>query len=488
MLPKPEELFNREGEWSELSRFATNDVVGATLGLVYGRRRQGKTLLLELLTESTGGFLATGLEQSSVMNLASIGSAYAAYAGLGAPVSFGSWEHAVDALLALGEREAPTPVVLDEFPYLAATAPELPSIIQRALSPRGRARRRSRARLVLCGSAFSMMRDLLSGTAALRGRAPREVVLHPFGYRESAEFWTLCGRWELAARVHALCGGTPAYLDYCAGDVPADLADFDEWVVRNLLNPASAFFREGRVLVSEEPDLRDVSLYFSVLTALASGHTRRSQLAAALGRKEGALAHPLTVLEEARLIAAQQDALRSRRTTYRVAEPMLRFHQLVIAPREARLSRGRRAQIWDELSGTVNSRILGPHFEELARQWAREHAAERTVGGLASLVGPTVLHSPADRSQHELDVVVVEDEAERPRRVCAIGEAKWRADPVGCEQLVRLRRLRSLLPAQQQPVRLLLFSRAGFEPALLREAAADPDAELIDLERLYLGD
>ena len=282
------------------------------------------------------------------MNLASIGSAYAAYAGLGAPVSFGSWEHAVDALLALGEREVPTPVVLDEFPYLAATTPELPSIIQRALSPRGRARRRSRARLVLCGSAFSMMRDLLSGTAALRGRAPREVVLHPFGYRESAEFWTLCGRWELAARVHALCGGTPAYLDYCAGDVPADLADFDEWVVRNLLNPASAFFREGRVLVSEEPDLRDVSLYFSVLTALASGHTRRSQLAAALGRKEGALAHPLTVLEEARLIAAQQDALRSRRTTYRVAEPMLRFHQLVIAPREARLSRGHRAQIWDE--------------------------------------------------------------------------------------------------------------------------------------------
>lgn len=488
MLPKPDELFDRRGEWSELSRFATNGTTGATLALVYGRRRQGKTLLLELLTESTGGFMATGLEQSSAMNLASLGATYAEYAGLGAPVSFGSWEHAVDALLAVGEREAPTPVVLDEFPYLAATAPELPSIIQRALSPRGRARRQSRARLVLCGSAFSMMRDLLSGTAALRGRAPRELVLHPFGYRESAEFWGLHGQWELAARVHALCGGTPAYLDYCAGDVPAGLTDFDGWVVRNLLNPASAFFREGRVLVGEEPDLRDVSLYFSVLTALASGHTRRGQLAAALGRKEGALAHPLTVLEEARLIAAQQDALRSRRTTYRVAEPMLRFHQLVIAPREARLSRGRRPQIWDELSGTVSSRIFGPHFEELARQWVREHAAERTAGGVATLVGPTVLHSPADRTPHELDVVVVEDETERPRRVCAIGEAKWRADPVGREQLGRLRRLRDLLPAAERPVRLLLFSRGGFEPALRREVATDPDVELVDLERLYLGE
>ncbi|MCA1675016.1 MAG: hypothetical protein LC799_23460 [Actinobacteria bacterium] len=158
--------------------------------------------------------------------------------------------------------------------------------------------------------------------------------------------------------------------------------------MRNLLNPASAFFREGRVLVSEEPDLRDVSLYFSVLTALASGHTRRSQLATVLGRKEGALAHPLTVLEEARLIAAQQDALRSRRTTYRVAEPMLRFHQLVIAPREARLSRGRRAQIWDELSGTVNSRILGPHFEELAGSGRVSTSPSTRSVGLPAWSGP----------------------------------------------------------------------------------------------------
>lgn len=488
LLPRPEGLFDREEEWSELSGFATNDTVGATLALVYGRRRQGKTLLLELLTEATGGFLATGLEQSSAMNLASIGSAYARYAGLGAPVRFGSWEDAVDALLALGERDAPTPVVLDEFPYLVAGAPELPSIIQRALSPRGRARRGSTTRLVLCGSAFSMMRGLLSGTAALRGRAPREVVVHPFGYRESAEFWGLAGRWELAVHVHALCGGTPAYLDYCGGDVPADLDDLGPWVVRNLLNPASAFFREGRVLVSEEPDLRDVSLYFSVLTSLASGDTRRGQIAATLGRKETALAHPLAVLEEARLVTSQQDALRSRRTTYRIAEPMLRFQQLVIAPRESRLVRGHRSQIWHELSGTVSSRILGPHFEELAREWVREHATEHALGGIASLVGPAEINSAADRTRHGLDVVVVEDEPERPRRVCAIGEAKWRSEPVGRDQLERLRRLRSLLPTQARPVRLLLFSRAGFDADLRREADISGDVELVDLERLYTGD
>ena len=60
-------------------------------------------------------------------------------------------------------------------------------------------------------------------------------------------------------------------------------------------SPASAFFREGRVLLAEETAMGDAALYLSVLAALAGGATRRSQIAAALGRKETALAHPLRV-------------------------------------------------------------------------------------------------------------------------------------------------------------------------------------------------
>jgi hypothetical protein len=49
MIPKPDRLFGRDVEWEELSEFVASPVAGATLGLVYGRRRQGKTLMLELL-------------------------------------------------------------------------------------------------------------------------------------------------------------------------------------------------------------------------------------------------------------------------------------------------------------------------------------------------------------------------------------------------------------------------------------------------------
>lgn len=487
MLTKPDELFDRQTEWSELAAFVSDDRLGATLALLYGRRRQGKTLLLEHLAHAAGGLLVTGLEQSAAMNLRSVGTDYASYLGSAAPVAFSSWEQAVEALLALGEGDRPVPVIIDEFPYLLAGSPELPSILQRALSPRGRARLNSRARLILCGSAFSTMRDLLSGTAALRGRARRELVVHPFDYRQAATFWQLDGHWELALRVHALCGGTPAYLDYCGGDTPRALDELDGWVHRNLLNPSSAFFREGRLLVGEEPDLRNAALYLSVLTALSLGNTRRGQLAAALGRKESALAHPLAVLQETRLVEARRDALRERRTTYHIAEPILRLHQLVVAPEEARLTRRAAGQVWTELADMVSSKIYGPHFEQLCRQWAAEHAADATLGGRPSSVGSSVLTCPAHRSTHEFDLVVTENTAGAAARICAIGEAKWRTEPVGLAQLERLRHLRSLLPQPAVPVRLLLFSRTGFAPPLRQSAAASEDVELVDLERLYVG-
>jgi hypothetical protein len=48
-LDKPQELFDRDAEWADIASFAVDPAAGATLALVYGRRRQGKTLMLELL-------------------------------------------------------------------------------------------------------------------------------------------------------------------------------------------------------------------------------------------------------------------------------------------------------------------------------------------------------------------------------------------------------------------------------------------------------
>lgn len=490
MVPvdKPARLFGRDAEWRELSEFATGTSIGASLALVYGRRRQGKTLMLELLARQTHGFLFAATQQSEAQNLADFGAAYADFLRIGQPVAFGGWPEALAELLRLGER-GPVPAVIDEFPYLVSTTPGLPSYLQQALSPMGYAKEHTRTRLVLCGSALTTMSQLLSGSAPLRGRATLELVVRPFDFREAAIFWGLGADPELAFRVNALVGGTPAYLEMCAGAAPADLASFDDWVVRRLLNPASAMFREGGLLLREEPSIADATSYAATLAAISAGNHRRSQIAAALGRPSGALGHLLSGLQDIGLVEQVDDALRDKRSVFRIAEPVVRLHQLIVGRREPELIAGRAERVWTSAAGTVAGKIYGPHFEDLARQWCLRYAAAETIGGAASNVRPTHIGCREHRRGHELDVVVTETVSFGKDKVIAIGEAKATADGVGVGQMQRLEHLRALLPTtrtEAQP-KLVLFSRAGFTAELVAIAAGRADLELVDLSRLYRG-
>lgn len=76
--------------------------------------------------------------------------------------------------------------------------------------------------------------------------------------------------------------------DVLGGGGPRSLADLDRWVQRRLLNPASAMFREGGLLLREEPSITDPASCTAALTAISAGSSRRSEIAAALGRPANA--------------------------------------------------------------------------------------------------------------------------------------------------------------------------------------------------------
>lgn len=486
-LPRPSGLHDRDQEWADLSEFVTSPDPGATLAFVYGRRRQGKTYLLQSLVEATGGLLFGGLQMTEAQNLARFAETYGQFRGLSPGTTrLPTWDAAIDAAFTLGEDAAlPVVVVLDEFPYLLESAPGLPSVIQSALSPRGRARTRSRTRLVLCGSALTIMRGLLTGGAPLRGRAVKELVIHPFGFRETANFWGI-DDLDTAFRVHALVGGTPAYLDMCGG-APAGPRAFDRWVARALLGPGSAMFREGSVLVQAE--VTDPAPYHSMLSAIVDGAHRRSEIAAIVRRPDSALSHPLAVLERVQLVERVPDALQPRRSVYHVAEPVIRLHQLLIRRNEAALVARHGPAVWESAADTVAAKIYGPHLEHLARLWCLLHASPATLGGRPNQVGPATIPCREHRQGHEIDVVVSSAPEFEPERVLAIGQAKASTKPVDVAELARLDHLRQLLPAGRvtTPPRLLLFGRSGFTTRLHQAAATRPDVGLIDLTRLYQG-
>lgn len=487
MLEKPQDMFDRDREWRALTGFASTGQRNATLGVVSGRRRQGKTFLLEALCEATGGFYFAAEQATAAESLRSLSEAVMRFTGTPLPISFADWRQAIDALLALAD-DREIPVVIDEFPYLVRSSPSLPSVVQAALSPRRPERLESRARLLLCGSAMSFMGSLLSGSAPLRGRAGLELIVHTLDYRLAAEFWGI-GDPELAVKVNAIVGGTPAYRrEFVADDVPAAREDFDAWVLRTVLNPASPMFREARYLLSEEPGVRDPGLYHSVLAAVAFGKHTSGGIATYVGRKSGDITHPLSVLEDSGLLRRETDAFRANRSLYRIAEPLIAFYQAIMRPDWREWEHGRDPEgLWRELRHRFDGNVIGPHFEDICRAWSIDYAPREVFGGRVARVASGTVNDPRGRTTHEVDLAVFGTDGDGRETLLAIGEVKWN-DVVGVGHLDRLRRIRELLSQggrfDTSRTRLACFSGAGFMPTL-QEAAEAGEAVLVGLDDLY---
>lgn len=484
--PKPADIFDREAEWADLVSFVTNPAPTPLLGVVSGRRRQGKTFLLGALCEAADGLYVEATEATAAESLRLFGAAVAAHTGAPGPIEFASWRAAVDAILDL-RADSALPVVIDEFPYLVSASPELPSVIQAALDARRR-RGGSPIRLLLCGSALTFMGKLLGGTAPLRGRAGLELIVPPLDYRQAAEFWNLSDP-KLAALTHAVVGGTPAYRrEYVRDDAPRSLRDFGPWVRRAVLSPASPLFREARYLLAEEAGLREPALYHSVLAAVADGNASRGGIATYVGRQATEVSHPLAVLEDAGLLAKEPDVFRSARPAYRITEPLITFYQAVMRPSWRDLERRRTAQVWQRSQERFAAAVAGPHFEGLCRAWASDFAAPDTFGGVPSDVGHGVVNDPDRRTSHEVDVAVLAHAGGAARPVLSLGEANW-GKAMGLRDAERLARIRDLLAARgydTSGTRLACYSGTGFSPDLIA-AARRGEVQLIDLDRLYGG-
>jgi uncharacterized protein len=473
-LQRPTEIFDRVNEWSDLSSFINEP---SRLGVVWGPRRAGKSVLLAALAEAAEGLYFEAVRQDSTLTLGDIGTEVGARAGVGA-VRYSTWAEAIDGLLSLPNCPV---VVLDEFGYLCEASPELPSIIQRAVD-RGRrgkaANSNQHNRLVLCGSAVAQISHLLARDQPLFGRAQLAQVIDAFDFRTAASFWGLSMNPQLAFLVHATLGGLPGYRDLVT-EGPTSLAGFDKWITTRVLTPASPLLDEDTLLL--ESSGLSANIYRSILTAVARGDRTPSGIAARTGRPASALARPIERLTEAGLLLQVLDPVRMRRSRYELADPFISFHDAIIRPNRTRIRRRQQPPVWSESNATWNSQIVGPHFERLCREATLHYGSEFGLQSVAD-VGATAIADAKGRRSHELDLVATSPTG----AIVGIGEAKHTFTARGPADLERLEHIRSLLPSEaDRQCRMLLYSAKGFERNLVQLAATRSDVELIDLARLY---
>jgi hypothetical protein len=126
----------------------------------------GKTYLLRSLAKQCGGFYFGATAATQAESLRQFGQALAEHAGVPGALRLDTWDEAITTLFRIARsasQDRPMLVAIDEFPYLAKEAKELPSVIQRELD-----RYQSEPlalRMLLRGSAMATMGLLLAGSA-----------------------------------------------------------------------------------------------------------------------------------------------------------------------------------------------------------------------------------------------------------------------------------------------------------------------------------
>jgi AAA+ ATPase superfamily predicted ATPase len=481
---KPADIFDREHEWDDLARFVGGDAPGLRIGVVRGRRRHGKSFVLEHLCRAVNGAYLLALQESRAMALDHFSDALGRWLGFRVG-RLSSWTEALDTAVEGLSRAGVPLLVLDEFPYLAAQSPELPSVIQALYDRRGPASGSLPFKVILCGSAISVMSTLLAGNQALRGRAVIDMRMGPFSYRDTAAYWGTGA--QTAFLVDAVLGGAPGYKDVVGA--PPVPGEFFDWLRGSVLNPSHALFSEPDYLLAEDPKIGDRTIYHAIWEAVAGGASTPAQIGSLIGMDTSTLSYYLTVMRDAGFIRHDQDLLLQRRPVITVADPVVRFHNLVVKPNQLDFEMRNARPAWERSKPTFSAKVEGPHFEEVAREWTRRHASE---AGLQSIgqVGTTVVSCREHRG-HEVDVIAL-DRASLPRRktasVALLGEAKHASAPRGPADLSRLEHIAALLADRgldTAGTSYALFSRSGFTQDLLQVAAAGTRVHLLDLDDLY---
>lgn len=353
----------------------------AELFVLYGRRRVGKTELLQRFCEGRRAVSFQAAQVRERDNLRAFRDALRETLEdpLLEGIEFPDWSTALSyaADRAGDERLV---VVLDEFPYLCEGTKGLPSQLQKFWDTRGK---RSSLMLVLCGSQVSFMeREVLAERSPLFGRRTGQRRLEPLPPRDALAFLP---SWPVteAVTAYAVLGGMPAYLRRFR-----DGEDLEANLLREALRPEGYLFDEVDFLLRSE--LTTPATYGSLLAAVARKPGRLGEIAADVGIDSTTANKYLSVLRELRLVerdvpVTDPNPLRSRRGVYRIADRFVAFHFRFLQPNLSLIHAGRGQRVFEE--------AIAPALSDLRRDAEIDFVLDHLKREAADLLGDEIVEA-----------------------------------------------------------------------------------------------
>ena len=437
-------FIGRERELKALEQLYTSGKF--EFAVVYGRRRVGKTALLTRFIQDKRAIYFMGVESNAKQNLENLSKSILEYtSGIAAENSFLSFQAALEYVFRLAERERVV-LVLDEYPYAARASKSLASTLQLLIDKN---KESSRLMLILCGSSMSYMEDqVLAYKAPLYGRRTAQMKLLPFDFAETCRYFSRF-KGEDKALAYGMVGGTPQYLLQIN-----DRLSIEENIKNTFLNPISFLYEEPVNLLKQE--VREPALYTAVITAIAAGACRMSEISSKVGEDTNVCASYLRNLISLGIVQKETPygEKASRRSLYSIGDNLFRFWHRFVLENNSLIARGAADLVYQRIAPQLPD-YMGKVFEEICRQYLWKLLLEGSAPIEFASLGRWWGNDPARKAQAEIDIL-----GEQDKDTALFGECKWTNQRVDLGVLETLVCRSRLLPYKK--VHYFLFSRSGF--------------------------
>ena len=466
-------FINRREELEYLEREFLD--TGLKVVILYGRRRVGKTELINQFCKDKPHIYFLADKRGTQVNAREFAANSAGYFSDIMP----EVRNFDDAFIYVRKRagDGRLIVTIDEFAYLVEKDDSIPSVFQKIVDVHLKG---TNVYLILCGSSISMMEGILGYRSPLYGRRTGQWRVTPLKFKDS---WSFLPRYSLEEFIEAfsVVGNIPAYLTQFD-----DSADVYENIEKRILGKGNPLYEEVEFILRAE--LREPSVYMSVVEAIANGATKVTEIANRCYRDAKDIPKYLQVLQRLqlvqRVVPVTERRPKTKKALYQISDNFFRFWFRFVYPNRSDVEGGEVNRALTKIKAEFNP-YVGMIFEQVCREFLVELNLR---AGLAlpfhfTKIGNWWGYFREDgvRKEIEIDLVALNDDT----RDILFAECKWQNKKVGIDTYHNLMEKSARVEWDNDKRReyFALFSKAGFTPELKRKKEKE-NVILFDLKEI----
>ncbi len=446
-------FYGRDLEFKELER--RYRLKESQLVVIYGRRRIGKTALLESFKDNKKNLWFDGVEnQNTEFQISKFLNDFSKQTNdpMSAKLQLSGWIDALELLTKyIQSQKTKTVLILDEFQWLACGQTKLVSLIKSYWDNHWK---QKNTMLIICGSVAHYIFKKVVRSKALYGRINWELQLSDLPPVETRKFVSKRSPYE-ALKYMLIFGGVPKYFEEID-----QKTSFKE-------NINDLFFKKNSFFVNEidkvfYSQFRESQNYKKIILCLSKKNMSLSELAASLKIPSGGgFKSYLDNLEKAGFIRnyVSQGATGRRNVKYKLFDPYLNFYFKFVDQHQRLIQQNEKQNLFTSLVEKKWTPWLGIAFEVFCLRNAYLIAE---IAGFAADVISMAPYFSAKDEKFQIDLIFT-----RADNILTVCEIKFYDKPVGTDIIPEVKRKLLLLPkTKKDTVETMLISPFGADKSL----------------------